>query len=227
MYRVKKIFYIYFTVFIILFIPASVSAKELQIVKSVKNINYLSQKIAKDYLYLCYNPKKLEIKTQLYENIKKLEENFRLAAKSTDNDDTKNVLDFLSYSKDQIKDSLNEDISIKRATQVLDYSEALSEGTKSILNTYNYNNISDKDIRVNLAKILKLYIASHININPTISREQLKTQIQIVDTKLNRVYKSSDQSWTSIKKLLNANKEYFVPDILFILINNMENVTKI
>ncbi len=224
--RIKKIFYTYFTIFAILFVCEGVAGENLQIVKSVKNINYLSQKIAKDYLYLYYNPKKTEIKLQLYKDIKKLEDNFRLVAKSTDNDDNKNILDFLSYSKDQIKETLAKNISIKNATLMLDYSEALSEGTKSILDTYNYDSSIDRDIRVNLAKILKLYIASHISINPIISKEQLKTQIQIVDTKLKKAYKNRDQSWKTIRDLINSDEEYFVPNILFILIKNMENITK-
>ncbi len=223
---VKKIFYITLIMFgATLFTHASTN-NDIKIIEATKNIQYLSQKISKDYLYLYYNPKKTVIKTQLNNSIKKLEENFRFVAKSTSSAEAKNILDFLSYSKDQIKEVLENDILKKSAILILDHSEALFEGAQSILDTHQYNSAKDKDIKINLMRISKFYMAIHIGINQDINKEQLQKEKKLLEKKLKGANVKLNQSWQALRELLNTKEDYFIPDIVFILVKNLENITK-
>jgi len=216
---VKKIFHLILIGAIFL---SHASANE-KIIDATKDIKYLSQKIAKDYLYLYSNPKRTILHSELINDVKKLETDFRFIAKSSDNSDTKDILDFLSYSKDQIKEILNRDISIENITQMLDYSETLSEGAESILMTYHYNTTNDKELKTDLMEISKFYLAQHLGINSLNSTEQLQLKMQIVETKLEGENINLISSWSALKNLLDAKENYFIPNIIFILVKNMEN----
>lgn len=200
--------------------------EDLKIIQATKNIEYLSEKIAKDYLYLHSNPNKIATRAELSNIIERLEEDFRFVAKSTNKVDTKNILDFLSYSKDQIKDILDKDISIQKAVLILDHSEALSEGAQSILKTYGYDSLKDKDIRINLMRISKFYMASHAGINPAVNKKQLQHEISMLEMKLKGSKNSLNDFWYAARDLLDTQEDYFIPNIVFIVMNNMENLTK-
>ena len=76
-------------------IDASTRA-DVKIVEAAESIRYLSQKIAKEYLYLYYNPQKVNLKNKLSENMKKLESNIHKIVINTQSHDSKNILTFLS-----------------------------------------------------------------------------------------------------------------------------------
>jgi len=163
----------------------------------------------------------------LQNEIKELEDNFRFVAKNTNNIDSKNILDYLSYSKDQIKEILSADIKSENREFILDHTEALSEGAQSILISYNYDPLKDKDIKINLANISKFYMAINANINPTANRNNIQNEIKIIDTKLINSSTELKGSWHILKNLLNAKEDQFIPNIISILIKNLENMTKI
>ncbi len=221
---IKNIFYIIIIVLsVAIFVNASTD-ENIKIIKSTKKIQYLSQKIPKDYLYLHYNPKKIMIKTELNNSIKKLEESLRVVAKNTNDSNTKNILDFLSYSKDQIKELLNHDISKQNSILILDYSETIFEGAQSILDTNQYDSMKDKEIKINLMRISKSYMAIHTKINKDSNIEQLKKDKKLLENRLKFFGTEVNQSWQALRELLNTKEDYFTPDILSILVKNIENI---
>jgi hypothetical protein len=227
MIDIKKIFLIIFIVFNI-FISVEASTNEnIKIIEATKNIKYLSQNIAREYLYLYHNPKRLETNIQLQNDIKELENNFRFVAKNTNSADSKNILDYLSYSKDQIKEILNSELKAENRELILDNTEALSEGAQSILISYNYDPLKDKDIKINLANISKFYMAIHENINPSSNKESMIEEIKIIDNKLIKSTSELKGSWRTLKTLLVAEEKQFIPNIISILIKNIENMTQI
>ncbi len=221
---------IFFTILVIVSILHTVEAstdKNTKIVKATKNIKYLSQNIAKEYLYLYYNPKRVETNAILQNDIKELENSFRFIAKNTNNVDSKNILDYLSYSKDQIKEILNSELKSENRELILDHTEALSEGAQSILISYNYDPLKDKDIKINLANISKFYMAINEDINPAINKDNIKNEIKIIESKLTNSSAELMGSWYTLKSLLNTKENQFIPNIISILIKNIENMTKI
>jgi hypothetical protein len=222
----KKIFFAIFSIIALqLFVKASTT--ETDIIQATKNIEYISQNIAKEYLYLYSHPQRVQTKIKLENHIKELENSFRFVAKNTNNEDSKNVLDFLSYSKDQIKEILEDEIKAENRESILDQVEALSEGAEAILTSYNYNAQNDKDIKINLANISKLYMAINANINSITNRENIEKEIKKVDSKLINSPVDVKKSWDTLKQLLNSNKEQFIPNIIAMLIRNLEDISKI
>lgn len=182
-------------------------------IKVTKEIKYLSQKIANDYLYLYHGSKQAMVRDTLQESIKKLEDSFRFLAKNTTNDDSKNILDFLSYNKDQIKEILAVDISSENATSIMDLSDTLLEGANSILDT-KIDHTSEQ--KFHLMKISKLFMAVNLGFDPENNREQLKQEMVLFS------HWQSKQSWRAFKTILDS-KNCFVPNITSILLKDLEN----
>jgi hypothetical protein len=224
---IKKIFFITFAIISIVNAAGTSANENTKIIEATKNIKYLSQNIAKEYLYLYHNPKRVETKAILQNDIKELEDNFRFVAKNTNNADSKNILDYLSYSKDQIKEILSSKVKAENRELILDHTEALSEGAQSILISYNYDPLKDKDIKINLANISKFYMAVNENINPSANKENIKNEIKIIESKLTNSSAELKGSWRTLKSLLNTEENQFIPNIISILIKNIENITKI
>jgi hypothetical protein len=210
---VKKIFPVFLIFCIIAINGFAFSSKDTEVIKTVESIKYLSQKIANDYIYYCHNNKRVKLKDTLESSIKLLESDFRLVAKSTNNIDIKNILDYLSYSKDEIKDLLKKDVKAENIDSMLDYSESLYEGSNSILDSQNF---VSKDMKVHLMRISKIYMAFHTGNNTASLSELLQDEIKIVDMKFR-----SNSSWQSLKEILNL-KNVFIPNVVTILVNNLE-----
>ena len=120
----KKIFNI---LWITLFVSTSITAStrgDVTIIEASENIRLLGQKIAKDYLYYYKNSKKLSLKDTLYQDIEILELSILEISTIIKNRDSKNILDFLSYNKDEIKELLEEDVSKEKSILILDYGES-------------------------------------------------------------------------------------------------------
>jgi len=206
----QKLFYIFF---FISFLVATVEAKTIakqDIVKKTEDIKYLSQKIANDYLSLYHEPKNKNYKAKLQEAIKQLEDDFRFIARNSNNLETKNILDFLSYTKDQIKESITQDISKESVLDMLDYSDALLEGATFALKK------EDKNIKLHLMKISKLYLAINLNFDTNNNKEILKQEIKLLDNSL-----KINASWVAYKALIK--KPCFIPNITAILENDIES----
>jgi len=196
-------------------ISAHAQPNEQKIIKVTRDIKYLSQKISNDYLYLYHTAKKESIKNELQKSIKKLEDDLRFIAKNTNNPDTKNVLDFLSYNKDQMKETLEEDISKESVLSMLDFSDTLLEGAQSILDIKNQDLYEKK---FHLMMISKLYMAVHLDFDPINNKSELKKEIELFNNST-----ALNSSWLSFKNIVNNNQTCFIPNIVSILIKDLEN----
>ncbi len=197
-----------------------------QVIANVQKIEYLSQKIAKDYLYLLQNPKLEALNGELKSSITQIENSFRFIAKNSKNSDAKDILNFLSYSKDQIKDTLEKKMSRENALTILDSTQSLYEGSRSILSTYNYNLWSDIDVKIAMMKILKLYMAIHLDINSDINRELMQNEMDQIEKRLEISSMSLNRTWQALKEYLKADKDYFVPNIIYILTKQIEKAKR-
>ena len=76
---------------------------DIKVIEASENIRYLSQKMVKDYLFFYKNPEKTGLKKSLDQTLDQLNDDFRIIATTTKDGDTKDILEFLAYSKDQIE----------------------------------------------------------------------------------------------------------------------------
>ncbi len=192
------------------------STNEQKIINITKNIKYISQKLANDYLYLYHDRTKTEIKSQLQTSIKKLEDDLRFIAKNTNNPDTKNILDFLSYNKDQIKETLAGNISKESAGAMLDFSDTLLEGAQSILDT-DKRTLKDREKKFHLMTISKLYMSIKLGFDPINNKNELQKKIALFN------HTTAHNSWLTLKNILSDNEASFIPNIVSILIKDIES----
>jgi hypothetical protein len=81
---------------------------DVNVLEATEGIRYLSQVITKSYLYLYANPRKREVAQKIREQLNELVKDIRIISISTNDEDTRTVLEFLVYSKDQIEELVKE-----------------------------------------------------------------------------------------------------------------------
>lgn len=265
----KKIFYTFFLLWgVVLFAEAEVEKKEanattpvvakveveakkaitatrgdIKVIEASENIRYLSQKMVKDYLFFYKNQNKVEVKRGLDRALDKLNDNFRIIATTTKDTDTKDILEFLAYSKDQIEQIFNEKADKERAALMLDYSETLLEGADSIANAHKYD-FSDeekmlmvtKEIEYLLERVTKYYMALHVGFSNPTNKEQMQESITNIEENIaqinNYTYPAEfqkaqvkmNESWKANKSFFDQSETLFIPKLMFTSVDYMEDV---
>jgi hypothetical protein len=220
---------------------------DVKIIEASENIRYLSQKIAKEYLYLYYNPKKTNLKNKLSENMKKLEKNIQQIAINTQNDESKNILNFLTYTNEEIQLLLNEKATKDKSILILDYSETFVEAANSIqyLHQYKFSNEEKmimylKELEYLLERVTKYYMASIMNLNKTSNTQHMKGAVERVEEiltiiksypypkKIKKERRKIMNYWKTNKKFLMQSSKLSVPNLLSIFIKNFkDNIQKL
>ncbi len=199
----------------------ALNQNDLKLISKGEDIRYLSQKIANDYLYLFKSPQKKRYLNNIEFYIDKIEDDLRFMAKSTKSDDIKNILDFLSYGKDQIKDILNDEISKSNVSKMLEYCDTLVEGVESILQDRGYRT-KNGDLKFYVVKLSKLYMAVHLKFDPSENTKLLYETKKRIENIVKKNNGTILNSWYVYKDFINPNPIYFIPNILSIMILDME-----
>jgi hypothetical protein len=199
--------------------------------------------MAKDYLFLFYNPKKADIQEQLNKTLLELNEDLRIIVTTTKDVDTKDILEFLAYSKDQIEEILKTKPTEENAALMLDYSETFLEGADSIANAHKYDfSIEEdmlmvtKEIEYLVERISKYYMAFNVGFNTLVNNDQMNYSIKELEKNLKKINNYMDYPATleiekiQINKLWAENRvffeksgELFIPNLLFLSIFNLVN----
>jgi hypothetical protein len=239
------------TVFILSIVLGMISNSEastrsdVKIIEASEDIRYLSQKIAKEYLYLYYNPNKINLKDKLREDMKNLKKSIQEIAINTQNNESKNILNFLTYSNEEIQILLNKKVSNDKSILILDYSETFVEAANSIqfLHQYEFSNEEKmlmhlKELEYLLERVNKYYIASILNLNKISNEQHMKNALVRVENILDIIkeypYPRKTQKerskilkyWKSNKKFLDISKEVSVPNLLLLFTKNFRNSIK-
>jgi len=239
------------TVFILSIILGMISNSEastrsdVKIIEASEDIRYLSQKIAKEYLYLYYNPNKINLKDKLRENMKNLKKSIQEIAINTQNNESKNILNFLTYTNEEIQILLNKKVSNDKSILILDYSETFVEAANSIqfLHQYEFSNEEKmlmhlKELEYLLERVNKYYIASILNLNKISNEQHMKNALVKVENildiikeypyprKIKKERSKILKYWKSNKKFLDISREVFVPNLLLLFTKNFRNSIK-
>ena len=221
----------------------SATRGDIKVIEASENIRYLSQKMVKDYLFFYKNQDKLGVKRGLNRALDKLTDDFRIIATTTKDTDTKDILEFLAYSKDQIEQIFNEKVDKEKVALMLDYSETLLEGADSIANAHKYN-FSDeekmlmvtKKMEYLLERITKYYMAIHVGFNSATNKEQMQESITKLEKNIIQInnYKypaefqktqsKMNESWKANKSFFDQSETLFIPKLMFTSVDYMEDV---
>ena len=179
----------------------------------------------------------------LQRGLYKLSDDFRIIATTTKDADTKDILEFLAYSKDQIEQIFNEKVDKEKAALMLDYSETLLEGADSIANAHKYDFSKEekmlmvtKKVEYLLERITKYYMALNVGFNTATNKEQMQESINKLEENIEKInlYKYPDQieeiqvkmnqSWKENKIFFNKSESLFIPKLMFMSINHLEDI---
>lgn len=216
---------------------------DIKIIEASEDIRFLSQKIAKDYLLYYINQNKAELKIELQYTINGLNDSLRTVATATKNKDSKDIVEFLAYSKDQIDDILKSDADEEKAALMLDYSETLLEGADSIarMHAYSFSKeekmlMETKKVEYLLERAMKYYMALNAGFNTVTNKEQMLDSIKGLDKTMQELdsYEYSGDmkqierklsiSWKVSKIFLNKYETVFIPVLMFSSVQQMEDL---
>lgn len=202
----------------------SATRSDIRVIEASENIIYISQDLVKDYLYLSANPKNENIKNELESSLIELNNNLKIIARTTKNDDTKDLLEYLAYSKDEIAEILNQTMGEEQNSLMLDYSETLLEGANSMVDAHQYTFSEEEEMLMLakrteylLARTMKYYMAKNLGFNSIENQEQMKNSIVTLEknfTKIN-LYQYPNEIENvrfEIQKSWEANKIFFVQE---------------
>ncbi len=224
---------------------AAATRAEVNVLEATENIRYLSQRITRNYLYLYANPLKTEVNRQIEKDLEELVASIRTISMSTKDEDTKNILEFLIYSKDQIADLIRKKPDKEGAALMLDYSETLLEGANSIAKAHSYAFsksekmlIESKSIEYLMERSAKYYIALGIGLGTEVNRKQmhealsdLQSRIAILEAynypaSMLKEKTALKSFWQVVKSFFDRQKKLFASNLMVLSTEEMENITR-
>ncbi|RUM65357.1 MAG: hypothetical protein DSZ05_06355 [Sulfurospirillum sp.] len=194
---------------------------QAQMVKAAEDFKYLSERFANDYLFLLNDPKQFKYRSELRNTIKEMEEDLRIMAKETRNEDIHSILDYLSYTKDELQDLLDEGLKKENAQKVLDATSSIVEGVDSILQNLHQTLFKD-ELKYHIMKLSKLYMAIHLSIDPQENRTNLRNELHTVDAMLQNHNRTLYMTWHTYKRLFTTSPHYFIPHLTAIAVADLE-----
>jgi hypothetical protein len=242
----KNILHITVLFFLVTLVSQAVTRGDVKVIEASENIRFLSQKLVKDYLFLYKYPSKIEVKDTLNRSLVKLTEDIRIIATTTKDSDTKDILEFLAYSKDQISEIFTGNPDEKKAALMLDYSETLLEGADSIALAHKYDFSEEekmlmvtKKMEYLLERITKYYVAINVGFGTPTNQDAMQEAIKRFEENIQQVngYKypakqvrlqvKLNSSWEANKIFFLKYKELFIPVLMFSSLDYFENIISI
>ncbi len=215
---------------------------QVSLLEASENIRLESQEIVKNYLYFYGNHNKIYEKKLAENGLSSLDKQFRLIAKSTKDEDSKDILAFLDYSKEKMQEVLDDPFSKDNPALMLDYSEILLEGAESISQNLNYKPtieemmlIKMKDISFLIERMTKYYMAILTEKDSTSYAEGLADSIKKMETdliSLNNYNYSADNmthltklksDWNALKKFFDNYQTLKLPSIVLLASNEVRD----
>ena len=214
---------------------------DVNLLEASEDIRYISQKIVKEYFYLAQGKQKTTALKHLHQDISILDERLRSIAAATKSDDTKNILTFLVYSRDQINETIEQPYDMDNAALMLDYSEALLEGAESIAHEHSYQFSDEEEMLIDVKKmrylverITKYYMTFQLGINDVNNIKQLQDAITAFDQAMQKLnqYSYSQESaqalyrlniyWPIVRQFYLDFQQFKLPNILYISAQDLE-----
>jgi len=238
----KTIFHISLLLFTFSLFADAATRGDVKVIEASENIRYLSQKMVKDYLFLYKYPEQTEVKNRLNKELQLLSNDLRIIATTTKDSDTKDILGFLAYSKDQISDIFEQKIDEEKAALMLDYSETLLEGADSIALAHRYDFSKEESMLMTMKKIAyllervtKYYMALNTGFNNTTNKEQIQNTMREIEESMEEVSRYSYphemknmkrallSGWQANRVFFDKSETLFIPKLIFTSVTYLED----
>ena len=220
-------------VLLIVSFGGAATRSDINAIEAAEHVRFLSQKIAKDYLYLYARPKRREVKDDIREMMVELSEKFAILSASTKDSDTKDLLKYLQYNKSNIEELLSGDVTKESALQMLDYSEILLEGAESIARQHRYPFNTEEAMLMQIKKaeylverLGKFYMVSSLGVLSQTNQKKMQESARDFEESLKAIqeyqYPSSLEKqkkqlalfWSFGQYSLAHSYDMFIPNIV-------------
>jgi len=211
----------------------SATRSDINTIEAAENIRYLSQKIAKNYLYLYSRPQRTDLKQHIRNMAKDLGQNFAIIASSTRDNDTKDLLQYLEYNQANIMKLLDQNVTREGSFQMLDYSEILLEGAESISHEHRYPFNPEETMLMNIKRyeylterLGKFYMASSLGALSRSNRKKMEESEKALNEglsviqayqypeELEKEKSSLKHFWKSSHYFLTHTYDMFIPSLI-------------
>jgi hypothetical protein len=200
--------------------PKPMSSKKIVRSDAVKLIDLagrqrmLSQRIAKDYLYMGKNIAVDKASKQLKESLREFRKNQGELSEMMNDPEIKNLLSFVNMSLDELENVIKKPFSLDNAQLVLDLSESMLEGSQYIVDSIKSSiNVNESKMvaksgkqRMLSQRIAKYYIAYQAGIKDKNTVHQMENAVESFSNTHNSLLKSSDKDPELSKKLEKVDK---------------------
>jgi len=173
----------------------------------------LSQRIAKDYLYLGKKIAVDKARKQLTQSLATFQKSQKYLAETIHDPEIKNLISFVNISEKELRDITKKPYSLDNAQLVLDLSESMLEGSQYIVDSLN------KTTKLSLPKavatagkqrmlaqrIAKYYIAYQIGIKDKNTVDQMKATIKEFDDNNKKLTNNINNTPQITQKLKRVN----------------------
>jgi hypothetical protein len=174
----------------------------------------LSQRIAKDYLYIGKNVVSDKATKQLNESIRRFRKNQGELSEMIDDPDIENLLDFVNINLDELEKVIKRPFTIDNAQLVMDLSESMLEGSQYIVDNIRASiNVNESE---NIAKsgkqrmlsqrIAKYYIAYQAGIKDKNTVLQMESAVKDFSNNHRNLMRNSRITPSINKKLQKVDK---------------------
>jgi len=202
--------------------------KELKLIDIAGKQRMLSQRIAKDYLYIYKNIAINKTKKELKKSLDCFFKTNRILDNSIKNKEIQNLLDFVELSSNELNQTIHKPFTLDNAQLVLDLSESILEGSQYIVNSLkgsqktkvvNIVEVSGKQ-RMLAQRIAKYYIAYQVGIKDENTIKNMKKTIADFSQNLTKLLNHKKNSKLINEKLNDVNR-------LWMIVHNFyENIEK-
>ena len=173
----------------LMFVGVSYASPKNKKISEILNIagnqRMLSQRIAKDYLYIGKGVAKEKASRELKKSLKEFENGIKVLKKDINDPEIRNLIDFVKMSTDELKDIVKKPFNLNNAQLLLDLSESMLEGSQYIVDSlkkkYKTKSVEVIDKagqqRMLAQRIAKYYIAYQLGIKDKNTVEQTKKAV--------------------------------------------------
>jgi len=174
----------------------------------------LSQRIAKDYLYIGKKVATDKAKKQLDESLKAFRANQAKLAEMINDPEIKNLLEFVQMSLQELEGIVKKSFNLDNAQLVLDLSESMLEGSQYVVDSLTQTlKIKESEIvakagkqRMLSQRIAKYYIAYQAGIKDKNTVEQMHAAVKEFSQNHKTLMENKDNTATINQKLAKVNK---------------------
>ncbi len=218
--------------------------QEIELLNIAGKQRMLSQRIAKDYLYIGKNIARSKANRELVKSMKDFLSTHQKLSTSISNPEIKNLLEFVALSSGEFKDISTQAFSLENAQLILDLSESMLEGSQYVFDSLKGElNIKEVEIIAIAAKqrmlsqrIAKYYISYQSGIKDLNSVEMMKETVKQFSDNLSTLINNKSNTPSINKKLAEISKLWKIVHKFYINIekgglplivfNTTDNITK-